>query len=120
MGPGAGIHGGHVVAAGTPEQVMQVPASITGKYLTGMEQLQVPLARRQGHRAQRLSVLGARGNILQIVSGDIPRGTFTCVTGVSGGGKSTLVIETLYKALAKRMNGAREHPSEHDAITGIE
>ncbi|MBV8170145.1 MAG: excinuclease ABC subunit UvrA, partial [Alphaproteobacteria bacterium] len=119
MGPGAGIHGGHVVAAGTPEQVMQVPASITGKYLTGMEQIQVPLARRQGHRDQRIQVIGARGNNLQNVSVDIPLGTFTCVTGVSGGGKSTLVIETLYKALAKRMNGARVHPSEHDKIEGV-
>jgi excinuclease ABC subunit A len=119
MGPGAGIHGGEVVAAGTPEQVMQTPASITGQYLTGMQQIQVPLARRQGHRDQRISVIGARGNNLQNVSVDIPLGTFTCVTGVSGGGKSTLVIETLYKALAKRMNGAREHPAEHDKIEGI-
>ena len=119
MGPGAGIHGGKVVAAGQPDEVMQNPASLTGQYLTGMRQIALPLARRQGHRDQRLSVIGARGNNLQNVSVDIPLGTFTCVTGVSGGGKSTLVIETLYKALAKRMNGAREHPAEHDKIEGI-
>ncbi|HUA52429.1 MAG TPA: excinuclease ABC subunit UvrA [Candidatus Sulfotelmatobacter sp.] len=119
MGPGAGVHGGHVVAAGTPEEVMQTPASITGQYLTGMQQIQLPLARRQGHRDQRLSVVGARGNNLQDVTVDVPLGTFTCVTGVSGGGKSTLVIETLYKALARRMNGARETAAEHDRIDGV-
>jgi excinuclease ABC subunit A len=118
MGPGAGIHGGHVVAAGTPDEVMQNPASLTGQYLTGLRQIALPRVRREGHRDQRLSVIGARGNNLQNVSVDIPLGTFTCVTGVSGGGKSTLVIETLYKALARRMNGAREHPAEHDKIEG--
>jgi excinuclease ABC subunit A len=119
MGPGAGIHGGKVVAAGTPDQVMQNPASLTGQYLTGMRQIELPRARRAGHKGQRLSIVGARGNNLQNVSVDIPLGTFTCVTGVSGGGKSTLVIETLYKALARRMNGAREHPAEHDKIDGV-
>ncbi|MBI3514510.1 MAG: excinuclease ABC subunit UvrA, partial [Proteobacteria bacterium] len=87
MGPGAGIHGGAVVAAGTPEQVMQTPASITGQYLTGLQQIQLPLARRQGRREQHLTVVGARGNNLQNVTVDLPLGTFTCVTGVSGGGK---------------------------------
>ncbi len=119
MGPGAGIHGGAVVAAGTPDQVMQAPASVTGQYLTGLRQIQLPLARRQGHRDQRLTVVGARGNNLQNLSVDLPLGTFTCITGVSGGGKSTLVIETLYKALARRINGARETAADHDRIEGV-
>lgn len=120
MGPGAGVHGGTLVAQGTPDQVMHNPASITGQYLTGMRQIAVPADRRRGHKKQNLKVVGARGNNLKDVTMEVPLGTFTCVTGVSGGGKSTLVIETLYKALAKRLNGAREHPSEHDRIEGIE
>ncbi len=120
MGPAAGVHGGQVIAAGKPEEVMANPNSITGQYLTGVRQIPVPEDRRKGHLGQRLSVIGAKGNNLQNVSVDIPLGTFTCVTGVSGGGKSTLVIETLYKALAKRLNGAREHPSAHERLEGIE
>lgn len=120
MGPGAGAHGGHVVAQGTPEDVMANPASLTGQYLTGMRQIEVPKTRRPGHRGQSLKIVGARGNNLQNVSAEIPLGTFTCVTGVSGGGKSTLIVETLYKALARRMNGAREHPADHDRIEGVE
>ncbi len=120
MGPGAGIHGGHVIAAGTPEEVMANPASITGQYLTGMRRIEVPKQRRRGHKGQILRVVGARGNNLQNVTAEIPLGTFTCVTGVSGGGKSTLIIETLYKALARRISGAREHPADHDRIDGME
>src|SRR6185312_14527798 len=108
MGPGAGVHGGHLVAEGTPDQVMQSPDSITGQYLTGMRQIAVPAMRRLGHKGQILRLAGARGNNLKDITADIPLGTFCCVTGVSGGGKSTLIIETLYKALAKKLNNARE------------
>jgi excinuclease ABC subunit A len=99
---------------------MANPASITGQYLTGMKRIEVPKQRRRGHKNQILRVVGARGNNLQNVTAEIPLGTFTCVTGVSGGGKSTLIIETLYKALARRINGAREHPADHDRVEGME
>ena len=120
MGPAAGVHGGEVVAEGTPQAIMAAPASLTGKYLTGMEQIAVPDARRDGKKGQRVSVIGARANNLQAIDVHFPLGTFTCVTGVSGSGKSTLVIDTLYKAVAKRMNGARAQPGAHDAIEGLE
>jgi excinuclease ABC subunit A len=120
MGPAAGIHGGHVVAEGKPEIVMANPESITGQYLTGIRQIAVPPKRRPGHRGQKISVVNARANNLQNVTVDVPLGTFTCVTGVSGGGKSTLIIETLYKALTKQLNGTREHPGIHDRIEGVE
>ena len=120
MGPAAGIHGGHVVAAGTPQVVMQNPESLTAQYLTGRKRIAVPAARRRGHLGQTLRVIGARANNLRNLTVELPLGTFTCVTGVSGGGKSTLVIDTLYKALARRLMGAREHPGEHDAIEGAE
>ena len=120
MGPAAGVKGGQVVAAGTPDKVMQNPASLTGQYLTGMRQIPIPLLRRTAARGAKLSLIGARANNLKNVSVDIPLGTFTCVTGVSGGGKSTLIIETLYKALSRRLNGARLHPGEHDRIEGLE
>ena len=119
MGPGAGVHGGVVVAAGTPAEVMENPASLTGQYLTGMREIPLPLHRRPGS-GKKLSVVGARGNNLRNITVDIPLATFTCVTGVSGGGKSTLVIETLYKAIARRLNGAREHPAPHDRVDGLE
>jgi excinuclease ABC subunit A len=120
MGPAAGIHGGHVVAEGKPEIVMANPESITGQYLTGMRQIAVPPKRRPGHKGQKISVVNARANNLQNVTVDLPLGTFTCVTGVSGGGKSTLIVETLYKALTKQLNGTREHPAIHDRIEGVE
>jgi excinuclease ABC subunit A len=120
MGPAAGIHGGHVVAEGKPEIVMANPASITGQYLTGMRQIEVPPKRRPGHRGQKITVVNAHANNLQNVTVEVPLGTFTCVTGVSGGGKSTLIIETLYKALTKQLNGTREHPGIHDRIEGVE
>jgi len=119
MGPGAGVHGGSVVAAGTPDEVMANPASLTGGYLTGRRQVPLPPRRRHGSGAT-LSLIGARGNNLKDVGLTIPLGTLTCVTGVSGGGKSTLVIETLYKALARRLMGAREQPAPFDRIEGIE
>jgi excinuclease ABC subunit A len=120
LGPGAGIHGGKVVAAGTPAEVMRKPDSLTAQYLTGMRQIEVPKVRRPGHKDQKLRLRGARANNLKNLTVDIPLGAFVCVTGVSGGGKSTLVIETLYKALARKLHGAREHPGAHDGIDGIE
>src|SRR5262249_14507781 len=118
MGPGAGVHGGHLVAEGTPEAIMANPASITGQYLHG--QRQIPLIRRTGHQGQILSIVGARGNNLKGITAEIPLGTFCCVTGVSGGGKSTLIVETLYKALAKRLNNAREQAAPHGGLEGVE
>jgi excinuclease ABC subunit A len=118
MGPGAGVHGGFVVAAGKPDAVLRDPQSLTGQYIIGLKQIQVPARRRKARGEIR--VVGARANNLRNVTVDIPLGTFTAVTGVSGGGKSTLIIETLYKALARRLNGARTHPGEHDRIEGLE
>ena len=120
LGPGAGIHGGTVVAAGTPAEVMRKQDSLTAQYLTGMRQIEVPKVRRPGHKDQKLRLRGARANNLKNLTVDIPLGAFVCVTGVSGGGKSTLVIETLYKALARKLHGAREHPGAHDGIEFID
>ena len=120
MGPGAGEHGGKVIAEGTPAQVMANPASITGQYLTGMRQIEVPRQRRKGRKKQSLRIVGARANNLRNVDAEIPLGTFTCVTGVSGGGKSTLIIETLFQALTKKLNGTRVHPGAHERIDGIQ
>ena len=119
MGPGAGTHGGNVVAAGTPAEVMATPASITGQYLTGMRRIPVPARRRPGN-GHKITVVGAHGHNLRNITVGIPLGTFTCVTGVSGGGKSTLVIETLYKELARRLNGARDRAAPHERIDGLE
>jgi excinuclease ABC subunit A len=120
MGPGAGVHGGHLVAEGVPDEVMRNPASITGQYLTGMRQIPLPARRRSGHPGQILKLIGARGNNLKDITAEIPLGTFCCVTGVSGGGKSTLIIETLYKALARRLNNAREGAAPFAALEGAE
>ncbi|MBL8709237.1 MAG: excinuclease ABC subunit UvrA [Rhodospirillaceae bacterium] len=120
MGPAAGIHGGTVVAEGTPAEVMKSD-SLTAQYLTGRRAIPIPAQRRKGAGKQaRLRIVGARHNNLKNISVDIPLGTMTCVTGVSGGGKSTLIIETLYNALAKRLHDARTHPGDHDRIEGIE
>jgi excinuclease ABC subunit A len=119
IGPGAGIHGGHVVAEGTLQDILDSPESLTGKYLTGELQVDIPATRRTGN-GQWLTVKGASENNLKNVSASIPLGTFTCVTGVSGGGKSTLLIETIYKAVARKLNNAREHPGEHKEILGLE
>jgi excinuclease ABC subunit A len=120
MGPGAGIHGGHVIAEGTPEEIMRNPKSLTGKYLVGLEQIPLPKKRRTAYQDRWLKVIGARGNNLKNVTAEIPLGTLTCITGVSGGGKSTLTIETLYKAAARKLMQAREHPADHDRIEGLE
>jgi excinuclease ABC subunit A len=120
MGPRAGVHGGTVVAAGTPDEVMAHPDSLTGKYLTGLEQIPLPAKRRKGRKGQSIKIKGATINNLQNVNAEIPLGTFTCVTGVSGGGKSSLIIETLYKALAKKLHGARLHPGDHKKLEGVE
>jgi excinuclease ABC subunit A len=120
MGPAAGIHGGRIIAEGTPEQIQKNKDSITGAYLTGAREIAIPEKRRWTDKKRKISIKGARGNNLRNVDADIPLGTFTCVTGVSGGGKSTLVIETLYKAVARQWHGAGDVPAEHDAILGLE
>jgi excinuclease ABC subunit A len=119
VGPGAGVHGGRIVAEGTPAEIMANPNSLTGEYLNGVREIAVPERRpKNPHRVLRL--VGARGNNLKNISVDIPLGLFTCVTGVSGGGKSTLLVDTLYKALARRLNGASEAPARFDRIEGLE
>jgi excinuclease ABC subunit A len=120
IGPGAGVHGGHIVAQGTPDEIMASAESITGQYLTGVRQIPIPKVRRARDKDKQLSVIGARANNLKNVTAAIPLGLLTCITGVSGGGKSTLLIDTLYKAVARRLNGAREHPGEHDRVEGLE
>jgi excinuclease ABC subunit A len=119
VGPGAGIHGGRVVAQGTPAEILANPESLTGQYLTGALSVGVP-ARRKPNAKRMLKLTGARGNNLKDVTAEIPLGLFTCITGVSGGGKSTLLIDTLYKAVARRLNGASEAPAPFDRIEGLE
>jgi len=119
MGPAAGIHGGKVIAAGTPDEVLKSPDSITAAYLTGRKRIELPPQRRHGS-GKTLSVVGARANNLQNIKVGFPLGALTCITGVSGGGKSTLVIDTLYKALARKLMGARDQAGAHDRIEGAE
>jgi excinuclease ABC subunit A len=119
IGPGAGIHGGAVVAQGQVADLVAAPDSWTGKYLSG--ELVVPIPERRPRNPSRtLKIVGARGNNLKNISAEIPLGLFTCVTGVSGGGKSTLLVDTLYKALARRLNNASEAPAPYDRIEGVE
>jgi excinuclease ABC subunit A len=120
MGPRAGSHGGKLIAQGTPKDVMEAEGSITGKYLSGELEVPLPAVRRKIQESRQLKIIGARHNNLKRVNVNIPLGTFTCVTGVSGGGKSSLIIETLYKAIAKKLNNNRNHPGPHDRIEGIE
>ncbi len=120
IGPGAGVHGGQIIAQGTPAEVMANPASLTAKYLTGEYTIREPKSRRKRNPKKTVKVIGARSHNLKNVTAEIPLGLFTCVTGVSGGGKSSLLIDTLYKAVARRLNNAREHPGEHDRIEGME
>ncbi|HWU48669.1 MAG TPA: excinuclease ABC subunit UvrA, partial [Asticcacaulis sp.] len=120
MGPAAGVHGGEIVAQGAPAQIKANPKSLTGQYLTGKREIAVPEDRRPINRKKMLKVIGARGNNLKNVTGEIPVGVMTCITGVSGGGKSTFTLETLYKAAARRLNNASAHPAPHDKIEGLE
>ena len=119
IGPGAGVHGGEVVARGTPGEVAANPDSLTGQYLSGKRAIPVPGARRAGN-GRKLTVKGASGNNLRNITVDFPLGKFICVTGVSGSGKSTLTIETLFKTASMRLNGARQTPAPSEGITGLE
>ena len=119
IGPGAGAHGGQVVAAGTPEEVMADPNSLTGQYLSGKKRIEVPAARRPGN-GKLLTVRGARENNLKNIDISVPLGTFTCVTGVSGSGKSSLVNEIIYKRLGAELNRMKTHPGKHTAMEGLE
>ncbi len=120
IGPGAGVHGGYVIAKGTPEEVKNHPDSITGQYLSGKKRIEVPQTRRKWNEKRSIRITNARENNLQGVDATFPLGIFTAVTGVSGGGKSSLVIHTLYKELTRRLNGTKIHPGAHDALYGSE
>nr|WP_325051278.1 excinuclease ABC subunit UvrA [Litorimonas taeanensis] len=120
MGPRAGIHGGEVVASGTPNQIKKSKKSLTGQYLTGKKEIEIPAKRREPQEHKVLSIKGATGNNLKNVDVDFPLGLMTCVTGVSGGGKSTLTIETLYKAVARKLNKSSVQPMPHKSIEGLE
>ena len=120
IGPGAGVHGGQVVSHGTPKQVADDPASLTGQYLSGAREIAVPSERRTGKKGKSITVVKATGNNLQNVTAEFPLGKFVCVTGVSGGGKSTLTIETLFKTASMRLNGARQTPAPCETIKGLE
>jgi excinuclease ABC subunit A len=120
LGPGAGVHGGRVVAAGSPAAIKKEPQSLTGQYLSGKRQITVPAQRTPCDPDKQIRVLGATGNNLRAVDASIPIGLMTCVTGVSGSGKSTLVNDTLYKAVAEELNRAARNPAPHNALTGLE
>lgn len=120
IGPGAGVNGGNIVAEGTPQDILNHPDSLTGKYLSGRMGIPVPPERRAGKKGKALSIKGATGNNLKNVSVDVPLGLFVAITGVSGGGKSTLMIDTMYQAIARRLNGARVVPAPHESLTGLE
>ncbi len=120
IGPGPGSHGGYVVAQGTAQEICDNPDSLTGLYLSGRRRIEVPAQRRQAQPNRWLSIVGARENNLKDLTVDIPLGLFTCITGVSGSGKSSLVNEILYKTLARDLNRAHTKPGQHDAMTGKE
>jgi excinuclease ABC subunit A len=120
MGPRAGVHGGEIIATGTAADIMAEPRSITGQYLSGVSEIAVPTERRPISKKNVLRVIGATGNNLKGVTAEIPQGTFTCITGVSGGGKSTFTIETLYKAAARRLHNASDAPAPYERIEGLE
>ncbi|EKE09144.1 MAG: hypothetical protein ACD_16C00211G0001 [uncultured bacterium] len=119
MGPGAGVRGGHIVAQGTPQDIIENPKSLTGQYLKGVKKIHIPKKRRRAKKNQALKVVGASCHNLQNVTVEFPLGLFIAVTGVSGGGKSSLIIETLYKGLAKLLNDSAEIPGPHKTIEGI-
>jgi excinuclease ABC subunit A len=118
IGPGAGVHGGEVIGKGTPAQIAKIKKSVTGQYLTGKRKISIPITRRTGN-GKNLIVEGATGNNLKNVTAKYPLGTFCCITGVSGGGKSTLTLETLFKTASMRLNGARQTPAPCQAIKGL-
>ena len=120
LGPGAGVHGGHVVAAGTPEEVKKEARSLTGQYLSGKRAIEIPAERTPCDPEKLIRVLGATGNNLKAIDASIPVGLMTCVTGVSGSGKSTLVNDTLYKSVAEVINRASRNPAPHKAIEGLD
>jgi excinuclease ABC subunit A len=120
IGPAAGIHGGEIIARGTPAEIMADPASLTGQYLSGVRYVAVPPRRRPPQKGRALKVVGATGNNLKDVTAEIPLGLFTCVTGVSGSGKSTLTIDTLYRAVARRLNNSRAVPAAHAHVEGLD
>jgi excinuclease ABC subunit A len=120
MGPAAGVNGGHVISRGTPAQVAADKKSLTGDYLSGRRRIEVPRLRRPYDPKRVLRVVGAKANNLHNITAEFPLGTFTCVTGVSGGGKSTLVIDTLYKAASRKLMGSGQVPAAHDRIEGLE
>src|SRR3546814_3519814 len=120
MGPAAGVHGGEIIAQGTAEDIMAEPESVTGQYLSGAREIEVPQQRRPISKTKMLRVVGAAGHNLKGVTGEITRGTFTCGTGVSGGGQSTFTIETLYKAAARRLHNASDAPAPHERTEGLD
>ena len=120
IGPGAGVHGGEIIAQGTVKDIMNAKGSLTGDYLAGRREVPVPAERRPFNKKKTIKITGARENNLKNVTAEVPIGLLTCVTGVSGGGKSTLVIETLYKAAARRLYNSKDAPAEHDKIAGLE
>ncbi|KCZ87154.1 excinuclease ABC subunit UvrA [Hyphomonas johnsonii] len=120
MGPAAGVHGGEIIAEGTPEQVLANPNSMTADYLNGTREIAIPKRRPVEKSKRKVTLKGATGNNLKNVTATIPLGSFTCITGVSGGGKSTLIVETLYKALARKLNGASSPPQPYDSLEGLE
>ncbi len=120
LGPGAGVHGGRVVAAGSPEEIQEAAESLTGQYLSGKRAIEVPRKRTAVDPDRQIRVIGATGNNLQSVDASIPVGLLTCVTGVSGSGKSTLVNDTLYKAVAEELNRSARNPAPHRKIEGLE
>ncbi|MEO6013577.1 MAG: excinuclease ABC subunit UvrA, partial [Devosia sp.] len=120
IGPGAGVHGGHIVAEGTPQDILNSKESITGQYLSGKMSIPIPAERRKPVKGKKIHLDGATGNNLKNVSVDVPLGLFVAITGVSGGGKSTLMIDTMYQAMARRLNGARVNPAPHNHLTGLE
>jgi len=120
LGPGAGVHGGHIVAAGTPEEVQKEATSLTGQYLSGKREIAVPSERTPCDPGKQVRILGAKGNNLKNIDASIPVGLMTCVTGVSGSGKSTLVNDTLYKSVAEEISRASRNPAPHKAIEGLE
>ncbi len=120
IGPGAGVHGGEIVAEGAPQDIEAAPASLTGQYLSGKLSIAVPTTRRPVNRQRMLRLIGASGHNLKNITAEIPLGTFTCIAGVSGSGKSTLTVDTLHAAIARELMGARTHPAPYERIEGLE